>query len=395
MFDTTYLMLIFPFVIWPFIAKLIWKDTISYGEIPINIVIGIIVVAIIYFSGRYTGTGDVEILNGQITGKTRIHDSYEQSYDCNCRSVSCGKNCTTTMCDTCYETHYTVDWDLQSTIGSYNVDYKDSILKSVYSSPDPIIYKKAKKGQHCAKEHSYTNWVKAVPESLFNTKAHTMEQYNTKIPAYPRVHSLYKFNRVITVDANVKQKQQLNNQLNKALRTLGPSKQVNIILIVTGINDPMYRYAVENKWIGGKKNDAVVFIGVDKQNNITWTDVMTFAQNKGNELFHVTMRDKLKEVGTLNETNKIVNVITSTVQNKFDRISMAEFERLKEEIDPPAWLFWLVFIIGGSISFGTTVFLHYNNITFRNGLVVEPDRSATPMFPSLQRLFNLIKRRRW
>lgn len=392
--DPTYILLITPFVLWPFIAKAIWGKTISWTEIPIHIGIGMMVVAIVFFSGRYSAAEDTEIWNGQLTGKTRVHDTYIESYDCFC-SDSCsgsGKNRSChQVCQTCYRDHYTVDWDLQSTIGGYGVKHLDRTSKSVYKTKDPALYTQAEKGQACAKTKRYTNWVKAVPESLFNTKT-ISDPYANQVPAYPKTYGLYKYDHVINmsgVDIGT-----LNTDINNINKVLGNTKQVNILMIVTNITDPSYRYSVENAWVGAKKNDVVLFVGIDKSQNIIWADAMTFAQNKGNELFHVTMRDGLTGMKTLTNT-KLIPFISKTVSEKFDRISMKDFEGLKDEIVPSPFVIWLSLILGGLISFLLTVFFHYNTID-RNG--INRDRSAQQMFPAfwnmidkIKQLFNKIK----
>jgi hypothetical protein len=196
---------------------------------------------------------------------------------------------------------------------------------------------------------------------LFNNKD-ASDLYAGKIPNYPRVHSFYKINRVLNVDAKVPGEliKTINGQLNEELKALGASKQVNIVVILTEIDDPSYRYAVENAWLGGEKNDVVIFVGLDGT-TITWADVMTWALNKGNELFHVKMRDGIKELGTLS-AGEFTSTVTSLIAKHYDRPQMKDFEYLEEAIDPPTWVIFLsIFLaIGGSISL--SVLFHYKEV---------------------------------
>lgn len=357
--DSYFVLLAAPFFVAPFIFKKFWPHHIDWVELALNIVVGVGIVAIVYFAGRYNAADDVEIWNGEITGKSREHGHYLQPYSCNCRTVSCGKDCSTTQCDTCYEDRYTVDWDFQSTIGKFDVKHLDRSSRSVYNEPDPPLYKQTQKGDSCSREVDYVNWVKAVPESLYNT-ATASSAYADKIPTYPRVYNLIHINRVLTVDVNLPNNihKTLNSGLNERLENLGPALEMNIVLIVTSIQDPMYKYAVENAWVGAKKNDAVVFIGVDDALNITWTDAMTFAQNRGNELFHVRMRDALKEIGSLQKADRVVDVIANVSLADFTRVSMKEFEHLKHEIDPPTWIVVLALVLGSLFSAGFAFFAY-------------------------------------
>ena len=109
------ILLLFPLV-WPFIAKRIWHTTINYQEMGLQIVIVTAVTAGVWQLGIYGQTTDTEVWTGKVTAKDRDHGSYVESYDCNCRSVSCGKGCTTSKCDTCYRDHYTVDWTADTTV---------------------------------------------------------------------------------------------------------------------------------------------------------------------------------------------------------------------------------------------------------------------------------------
>jgi hypothetical protein len=218
------------------------------------------------------------------------------------------------------------------------------------NAPDPAVFTNCQVGEPASIENTYTNYVQAVPDSLFNTKMGG-EVYADRVPPQPRVHSYYKINRVLNVDSQIPNAhlRELNDLLNIALQKLGPQKQANFNVIVTGITDPAFRHTVENAWLGGEKNDITVFIGVEGT-TIVWTDVMTFALNSGNELFHVTLRDELAELGTF-EPQAIAAAIATNTANLYDRIQMEDFEYLSEQITPPTWVLIIaIFLsIGGSI----------------------------------------------
>lgn len=354
------LLLAFP-LIWPFIAKKIWSDEISWAEVGINFAGVALLVSGVWFAGSYGSITDTEIWNGSVVAKQREHDKYVRSYQCNCRSYSCGtskspRTCTT--CSTCYEDHYTATWTATLNFGGapYRLvldHYDTTSRRRRNNKPDPSIYLNCAVGQPASIEQTYTNYVQAVPDSLFNNQMDD-QVYADKIPEYPRVYGKYKINRVLTVDSNVPSHllTALNERLNENLKTLGPQKQANIIVIVTGIKDAGYRYAVENAWVGGKKNDIVVFLGMD-ETQMLWAGVMTFALNKGNELFQVTLRDRLNNFAKTNEfePNEVADIISKTAFELFDRISMEEFQYLEDQIQPPTWVIILaVFLsIGGSI----------------------------------------------
>jgi len=359
------ILLLFPLA-WPFIAKRIWHTTINWQEMGLNIVIPSLLATMVWQLGTYGQTVDHEVWNGKIVSKARTHDSYVRSYSCNCYTTCSGsgsKRSCTEHCSTCYEDHYTVNWSAKSTVGKIQFKHLDRTSKSVYRSPDPTSYKKCTKGEPASLEKSYTNYVQAVPKSLFNDNSNVAEQFAGSIPTYPRVHSFYKINRVLNVGTKLStEASTMNAELSEALKTLGYTKQANIIVILTEIDDPTYRYAIENAWLGGKKNDVIIFIGVDG-NKITWTDTMTWALNSGNELFHVKMRDGIKEIGVV-DPSKLTPFISKTISAYYDRPQMKDYEYLADEISPPTWVIILALILAVGGSLGLTAFFHHNEIDF-------------------------------
>jgi hypothetical protein len=345
---TLYLLLLFP-LIWPFIGKAIWKHDISLPEMGINIVVVALLTWGMFAIGQYSMTSDTEILNGQITLKNRDHGSYTRTYDCHCRTDSKGNR----KCQTCREKHYTVKWYLNSTVGTISIDSADSTSRSVYDRPNPRRYEIAFIGEPCSLEHGYTNYVQAVPESLFRTiKSASYDKY---VPKYPRVFDFYRVNRVVNISSGLPANtiKDLQDGASGMLRTLGAQKQVNIIFVVTNIEDPALRYAFEGSWLGGKKNDVVIFLGV-KGTKIVWADTMTFALNKGNELFQVKMRDGLQDIGTVDPV-KILNFTQDTIRSDFKRVSMSEFKYLEDEISPPTWAIILMVLISILASVGLSI----------------------------------------
>ena len=370
-------LLLFPLA-WPFIAKRIWHTSINWTEMVIQIVSVCILVAVTYQLGIYGQTVDTEIWNGQITKKEVNDGHYTTSYQCNCRSTSCGKDCTTTTCDTCYEDHYTRSYDGFSTAGNFTFDSIDTTSRMRRNAfGPPAAYTNCVIGEPASLEHTYTNYVQAVPESLFHDDS-AIDTYANDVPAYPVVYNHYKIGRILQVGTSYKYAGNLNDQLNNALRTLGPEKQSNIIVILTEIDDPSYRYAVERTWLGGKKNDIVVFIGLDGT-TITWVDVMTWALNSGNELFHVTLRDELLALKTIDYVDDVSLAVVDNVAELYDRPQMKDYEYLKDAIEPPTWVLLLAifFAIGGSIGL-TFVFHKYEVDDFIGDLFRKRNKHRRP-----------------
>jgi hypothetical protein len=358
---TTYLVLLLITLPIPWIAKLIWPHEIKFKEVAVTVLASTFVLTSIYFLGRAGMTWDHEIWNGKITSKERKHGHYLQSYSCNCRSVCTGsgqnQTCSTT-CDTCYEDRYTVTWTAFSTIGDFRIEHFDSGSKRVYQSPDPKRYSIIEKGDPCSTSNSFINYVKAVPESLFHANPLMVKQFQNFIPVYPGdVYDFYHVDRVLAVNVPVPELDVWNRELSKSLRELGPSKQANAIIVFVNTNDPNYQYALESAWIGGKKNDIILIMGVTSWPKIDWVAVSSWSKA---EIFKVQLRDDIMALGEV-KRDEILKLLEDHTWKSFKRRQMKEFEYLANEIEPPMWVIILALLFGIGISVGASFYFYHND----------------------------------
>ncbi len=315
----------------------------SLIALPVFFIPGALLVAIVFAASHGTATSDIEVWSGVITAKERKHDSYQRSYDCNCTTttVGSGKDArTVTTCQTCYEDHYTVKWTCDSTIGQYTIADEDSTSSSVYRMPDPPRWKEIKPGDPASRTHQYTNYVQAVPESLFKPSAANLKAKFAKMtPAYPdQIYDLYKIDRFVQVGFNYTDAAQWNLDISNMLRELGPKKQVNVIVVVAKTSDQSYMYALRDAWEGANKNDVVVVLGSEDGVKIEWADVISWTKK---EIFKIELRDGLTELGVIDRT-KIMPMIEAQIVKNFERRRMREFQYLSSEIDPPTWALWVL-----------------------------------------------------
>jgi hypothetical protein len=307
---------------------------------------GSIVLAIVFWGSAGVATADTEIWNGKITGKTRDHGTYEQPYDCNCRNVTSGsgKNQTTTrVCDTCYETHYTVKWDCASTVGSFRIDSRDSTSRSVYNTPNPQRWTMINVGDPAAASHSYTNYVQAVPQTLFSPASSSLKsKFASMLPAYPiNVYDFYRNDHFVTVGYSTPDAPAWNAEIANLLRDLGPAKQVNAIVVIAKTDDPNYEYALRDHWEGANKNDVVLLIGSAEWPRIDFVRVLSWTKN---ELFKVQLRDSIQDLQTI-QRGPIIQILGEQISKNFQRRHMAEFKYLDAEIDPPTWVLVLITVL--------------------------------------------------
>lgn len=326
----------------------------KYSDVPwyVNLgwIVGGFLVSMLIIAGAVAAsvgyqTADTEIWNGEVISKDRVHGSYVESYDCNCRDETEyytgheGKRQSRTVrkCDTCYRDHFTVEWTCQTTLGSYRIAKEDWTNKRVYSLPDPARYVEINMGDPVSKTHPYKNYIKAVPQTLFSPINETVKaKFASQIPAYPiNIYDFYKIDRVIPVGVNVPDLKLWNTKLSHVLKILGPKKQANVVVVIVKNDDENYFYALQDAWAGAKKNDIVVVIGVSSLNEKPlWANVMALTDNS---LFKIKLRDDIMSLDSLTADN-VINTIYKNASETFKRKSMKDFKYLENEIDPPMWV---------------------------------------------------------
>lgn len=306
--------------------------------------VGIAVIFMTTAVTRDSAVQDYEIVNGSITGKKRSHGTYEESYDCNCKTVTTytrdanGRSVPTTTrkCETCYRTHYTVSWDAFSTIGSYDIDSRDKLSRSVYDTPDPARYTSIAVGDPVSSRVPYKNYVKAVPDSLFAVVSGDYKKsFLDKLPPYPeRIYDYYRIDRFVPVGISFPDAKEWNEGISKITAALGVSKQVNLIVVVVKETDQRYALALRDHWEGVNKNDVVVVLGTTDGKDIAFASVLSWTKR---EIFMIQLQDSLRELGTIDRV-KILSTIQTQIVKNYERRRMRDFEYLKDSIPLPVWV---------------------------------------------------------
>jgi hypothetical protein len=173
-------------------------------------------------------------------------------------------------------------------------------------------------------------------DSLFNTESQKtlIAKYKSMLPEYPdNIYDYYKIRRVLTV-GNVPMDDihlnAWNQQLSLMLRPLGPRKQVNVIIVLTTVQDPNFANALKAYWLGGKKNDVVVVIGTANYPKVDWARVVSWTDN---QTFKVQLADALQDKGTLDPVDTTA-LIGGWVNRDFQRKHMKDFNYLAWESTP-------------------------------------------------------------
>lgn len=356
-----YLVLFVPLMV-PFVAKFWFKREYTIVEMLINLVMAFAITFAVYQLGSFSATQDTEIRSGQVTSKAKTWTSCEHSYQCRCRDVtSCSgsgksRSCSTSrVCDTCYEHSNDWDWRVKTTLGDLNISRVDRRGDS-----EPPRFSKVIIGEPAAMEFSYTNYIKAVPDSLFAFSPLLVEKYKNSIPSYPSTFDYYRVNRVLNYTKA--DTSDWNDIISERLKTLGPSKQVNVVAVLTS-KSLDFSEALIYQWAGAKKNDVVMVYGVDPNDNtIQWFQSFSVGNGVENGSLHATL--KAMSLGEAVDS-KLINMNLDIIKSNFHRVPMEKFEYLKDQIQPPLWVIILSLLLGIGSSVGIAFALSNNNIKER------------------------------
>lgn len=347
------------------IARFVLKADISWKEMGIQVIGGCLVLSLIWCLGRYSAASDTEILNGTVTGShswrfscpTNTSNPCTNGYTCHsrmiCETTGSGKDQTTTCHeehDTCYVYDWEQNWYVDSTLGDFQIARVDD-----QGAKEPPRYSIVRIGDPVSTTHGYMNWVKASADTLYAEADHDVEHYAALLPTYhQRIYDYYKLNRVYTPNVKLANISQWNDALSRMQGPLGSTKQININLVIVEGVARDYAPAVRRHWEGFKKNESVIVVGL-RGGLIDWAESMSWSKNS---IYDVDLRNMIEDrrgtaFASIDPT-EFVGSISEIVRRDYVRRPMKEFEYLKGEIPPPAWMIWVASIMALLYGVGTS-----------------------------------------
>lgn len=334
------------------------KHKVTIKEFLIQLAASAVVAGISMTIMYHQNTHDVEVWNGQITKKARVEVSCSHSYCCyygQCCSGS-GKNrsCHTCCKRTCYRHSYDVDWRVYTDINEvFEIDRLSS-----QGLEEPPRWTAVKMGEPYSSKHSFENFIKASPDSLFRHDG-LVEKYKDKLPQYPqRIYDYHRLDRTVLVNHKVDNLKEWNTQLSEVNKIVGPRAEANVIIVIARDVESDYYQALKQHWISGKKNDIILVMGVNSNNTLDWVEVMAWSQDK---MFEVVLADHIRAVGKL-DVKPIMTHIQQDTLKYFKRKPMSDYEYLKSAVTPSTTQWVVSMLIGLIVAAGLSFFMYNNDI---------------------------------
>jgi hypothetical protein len=307
----------------------------------------------------WRNTHDVEHINGVVTAKRMERVSCRHPYCCrwceSCTTDSKGhQSCHEYCCQTCYDHPYDQDWNVYSNVNrSWSIDTLDR-----QGLREPPRWTSTQVGEPVTWVHSYENYVKAAPGTLFK-RDNREDEKRFKLPEERvEAHDYWHTDQLVQVGIDLADAFMWNRDIERVNGYVGPLKQANLVVVVVRDQPRDYFEALRAKWMGGKKNDVVLVIGVDAEQQIVWADVMAWSYN---ELIRVEMRDSLVALGRL-DREKVIALAQDNIVRNFDRKHMKDFKYLTASFAPTGTQYVVCLLIGVLLSIGLGVLFYTQDI---------------------------------
>jgi hypothetical protein len=321
-------------------------------------------VAVVY----YSNTADEEHINGQVTAKKSERVSCRHPYCCmtcqSCTTDSKGNtSCTSYCCMTCYDHPYDIDWNVYSNSGkNWSINTIDR-----QGLKEPPRWTSTTMGEPVTWLHTYENYIKAAPGTLFKRDTRKDEaRFPLPVSSMP-VFDYWHTNQLVQVGTSVSDTTEWNRGIEAVNGAVGPTKQANLVVVLVKNQPREYFEALQAKWLGGKKNDVTVVIGVDDTLKIQWADVMAWSYN---EMIRVELRDSLTALPELDRV-AILDLAKDNIQRNFTRKHMDDFKYLTASFTPTGTQYAISILLGTLLSIGLGI------VMIKNDLFNEGPRSNT------------------
>lgn len=282
---------------------------------PVPFILVIITLLGSFFLYKHFKTRDFYIINGYVTGKKSAHVMCSHTYLCNCHQQCSGSGkdqVCYTICDTCREHLYDVDWVVNSTIGNFIIDREDKqgLVK-------PKRWVNVNEADPVSDTRYFKNPIKGNKLSLFNNKKKTSTPYPGKIYDY------YKVDRFVNSTETFKVKEDYNKLLTELNTKLSKLYKVNIILVLSEGKDFSFYEDLEANWLNGKLTDIIIGVDINPAHSINFVRIISFNEEELKE----RLRVEIQELKTF-EFSKLEEILIKTLAKGYAIPDMSKWNYL-------------------------------------------------------------------
>lgn len=300
-----------------------------------------------YFAAKNAAMSDYEFWNGRVSDKPDGTQSC-----CHCRTV-CDRRDDDGHCTASHqECDHTRDywWAVDYTTGD-----RITVESCSGSSRPPRAWVEVEIGDVATIPHSYKNFLKADPESVYR-QSDLAVSFGERVPAYPGRVGLHWANKAIEI-GNTPWDSRLWNSLlmemNADLNQKGRRKKVNVVVVVTDYRTAEAAKSVEHEWLYGKMNDAIFVFGVDPSGSVLWSELVSTPGHQ--EAFKTAVRHGFKG-DDITDNSALYHKIEAMTEAHWRWDGIDDFKYLASAAKPPTWAIILLYLFAALISgIGTAI----------------------------------------
>lgn len=349
-----------PVIIAPALIWLFWRKNYDLMGYVIQALVGLVTATIFAMFSLGFPSYSMEILNTEIVSKTREKVSCSHSYDCEpyqyCETRDKKQVCETRY-KTCYEHSYDVSWRVQTGLEEFTISRVNR-----RGDQEPSRWSQVKIGEPAAHTHSYRDYIKTNPDSIFNlSNAELMKTtYAPYLPNYPdKIYDYHRIDRVLIAGkVPVPDLPVWNESVSVLLKKLGPQTQTNLVIVFTD-QDSMFAEALKTHWLLARKNDVVVVAGVTAWPKLEWVKVFSWSSN---DMLNIGIREDLMHMETVDRA-KFLEIVRVNTLRHFVRKPMADYSYIKPP-PPSMWTVIILFILSIVVTITTNILIRKYNREF-------------------------------
>lgn len=343
-----------------------------WWEFIIPFAASIITIGILHIAIKQIGVWDTEYI-GYLTKQAIYYEPWDEYIHQTCtKTVSCGKNCTTTQSYDCsYVKNHPPSWKVFTATtnteiyidrSQYNYIVKRfnkvpqfKNMRRDYHRQDGDAYyvtwdNKRSTAVPITTTQLYKNKVRASKDVFNYPELDTLDINMYYIQDYPELNSILN-NTPILPDSLATEAQQQSLRFYNG--KLGPSKQARIWILLNPYPTRQAGLMQEAYWVNGNKNEIVLVIGTNDK-EIRWAHVFSWTEK---EALKIQLRNYVESQDSLNFSTLIPHV-ASLVEKDFVRKNFSDFDYLS--VEPPLWAILLAYFITILVNAGTIIYIVKN-----------------------------------